>query len=155
VAVMDVALTTLTPVAAVPPNVTVAPLTNALPLIVTDVPPAVGPELGETALTVGAFAGATYVNPLVSVPLCASGLTTVTFAAPAAWAGVVAVIDVVLTTLTAVAAAPPMLTVAPLTNPLPLIVIEVPPAVGPEVGEIALTVGAGATYVNPLVRVPV
>lgn len=59
----------------------------------------------------------------------------------------VAVIDVGLTTVTLVAAVPPKLTVAPAEKPVPVIVTNVPPIAGPEVGEIELTVGAGAVLV--------
>ena len=48
VAVMAVLFTTTTFVAAVPPNVTVAPAAKFVPVIVTAVPPAVGPVLGDT-----------------------------------------------------------------------------------------------------------
>ena len=51
---MVVPLTTVTPVAAVPPKLTVAPDKKPVPVIVTAVPPAVVPETGEIALTVGA-----------------------------------------------------------------------------------------------------
>jgi hypothetical protein len=53
VAVMDVALTTTTLVAAVLPNVTVAPAAKFVPVIVTPVPPPVNPLFGLTLLTVG------------------------------------------------------------------------------------------------------
>ena len=53
VAVIDVLLTTTTFVAAVPPNVTVAPAAKFVPVIVTPVPPAVGPTLGDTLPAVG------------------------------------------------------------------------------------------------------
>ena len=43
-----VLLTTVTPVAAVPPMVTVAPAAKFVPVIVTAVPPAIGPEVGAT-----------------------------------------------------------------------------------------------------------
>ena len=60
-AVICVALTTLTPVAPVPPTVTVAgPVSKLVPVIVMAVPPAVGPDVGSMAVTVGA--GARYVN---------------------------------------------------------------------------------------------
>jgi len=72
-----------------------------------------------------------------------STLVTTTFVTPAACAGVVAVIEVPLTTFTAVAAVPPILTVAPVRNPVPVIVTGVPPAVVPDTGEIPDTVGAG------------
>jgi hypothetical protein len=54
VAVTWVPLTNTTLVAAVPPNVTLAPAAKFVPVIVTAVPPATGPLLGETLLTVGA-----------------------------------------------------------------------------------------------------
>jgi hypothetical protein len=53
VAVICVALTTTTFVAALLPKVTVAPVAKFVPAIVTGVPPAVGPLFGETLLTVG------------------------------------------------------------------------------------------------------
>src|SRR3989441_12057276 len=58
VALICVALTTLTPVAGVPPTVTVAPAAKFVPVIAIAVPPAVGPELGLTPLTVGGGVGA-------------------------------------------------------------------------------------------------
>jgi hypothetical protein len=84
------------------------------------------------------------VNPLERVPFWPSGLVTVTLTAPAAWAGVVAVIVVLLTTLTLVAALPPKLTVALAAKFVPVIVTAVPPVAGPEVGDTLLMVGAGA-----------
>jgi hypothetical protein len=53
VAVIVVLFTTATFVAAVLPNVTVAPAKKFVPVIVTAVPPAVGPSFGLTLLTVG------------------------------------------------------------------------------------------------------
>jgi hypothetical protein len=53
VAVIVVLFTTVTFVAAVPPNVTVAPAAKFVPVIVTAVPPAVVPLFGLTLLTVG------------------------------------------------------------------------------------------------------
>ena len=91
--------------------------------------------------------GDEYVYPLFSVPFCESVLVTTTLTVPAACAGVVAVIEVELTTVTLVAAVPPKLTVAPDAKPVPVILTDVPPLVLPEVGEIAVTVGAGALLV--------
>ncbi len=54
VAVIDVALLTVTPVAAVEPNDTVSPDAKPVPVMVTVVPPAAGPLVGLTADTVGA-----------------------------------------------------------------------------------------------------
>jgi hypothetical protein len=50
---MVVPFTTTTLVAAVPPNVTVAPAAKFVPVIVTAVPPAGGPLFGDTLVTVG------------------------------------------------------------------------------------------------------
>src|SRR3989442_14644373 len=74
---------------------------------------------------------------------------------PAACVGVVALICVLLMTLTPVAAAPPTVTVAVASKFVPLIVIAVPPVVGPEVGLTPVTVGGGgAAGVNASVGVP-
>jgi len=50
---MLVLLTTTTFVAAALPNITVAPAAKFVPVIVTAVPPAVGPLFGDTLVTVG------------------------------------------------------------------------------------------------------
>ena len=132
---MVVAFTTVTLVAATPPIATVAPFTKLVPVIVTGVPPAVGPEVGAIFVTVSG--GPRYAKPFVSVPVFPSGFVTTTSTSPAACAPVVAVIVVWLTTVTPVAATPPIVTVAPSTNSVPVIVTLVPPAAGPEVGAIA------------------
>jgi len=54
------------------------------------------------------------------------------------------VIDVALTKATDVAGTPPILTVAPLRNPVPVIVIAVAPAALAVAGETPVTVGRGA-----------
>ena len=56
--------------------------------------------------------------------------------------GDVTVIDVADTTVTAVPAVPPKLTVAPEMNPVPVMVTEVPPMVVPLVGDSDAMVGA-------------
>jgi len=136
---------TVTFVADVPPKVTVAPETKLVPEMVTEVPPATGPELGVTLDTVGAGpgGGVEYVKPFERVPLWPSVFVTTTLTAPAAWAGVTEVIVVLFVTETFVAATPPKETVAPDTKPVPVIVTDVPPFVVPLFGEIADTVGAG------------
>ena len=59
VAVIWVALSTVKPVALVAPNLTgVAPV-RLVPVMTTEVPPAVGPEVGLRAVIVGAGGGAT------------------------------------------------------------------------------------------------
>ena len=139
VAVIVVAFTTTTFVAAAVPNVTVAPVAKFVPVIVTEVPPAVVPPFGLTLLTVG---GATYVNPLARLPLPPPAFVTVTVTAPAVPAGVVAVIVVLFTTVTPVAAALPNITVAPVAKFVPVIVTAVPPATAPLFGDTLLTLGA-------------
>ena len=57
VAVIDVGETTLTTVPALAPNETVSPVANPVPVIVTEVPPAVEPLVGLTAETVGTGGG--------------------------------------------------------------------------------------------------
>jgi hypothetical protein len=54
VAVIDVPLVTLTPVAAVPSRLTVAPARKPVPVMVNPVPPLAGPEFGVIELTDGA-----------------------------------------------------------------------------------------------------
>ena len=53
-AVIVVLFVILTLVAAVPPRVTVGPVTKFVPVIVTDVPPVVLPMFGAIDVTVGA-----------------------------------------------------------------------------------------------------
>jgi len=74
------------------------------------------------------------VNPVVRLPLCPP-IVTVTVTAPALPAGVVAVIVVLFTTVTPVAAALPNVTVAPAAKSRPVIVTAVPPATGPLFGD--------------------
>src|SRR5262245_9191784 len=119
VALIDVALVTLTPVAATPPNATVAPAAKFDPAIVTLVPPAGGPDAGVTPVTAG---GAMYRKPPVIVAACVSGFATVMSTVPAPCAGVVAVMVSLLTTTTFVAVAPPTVTVAPVAKFAPEIV---------------------------------
>ncbi len=56
----------------------------------------------------------------------------------------IAVILVELTTVTLVAAVPPMVTAVAVVKPVPEIVMAVPPAKEPLVGEIPVTVGTAA-----------
>jgi hypothetical protein len=116
-----------------------------LPEIVTLVPPATGPDVGPIdAIDGGAATGVSNVKPLPIRPLWPSGFVTTTSAAPAPCAGVVAAIEVALWKATPVAATPPIDTLAPLANPVPVIVMATPPAVAPREGETAVTVGAAA-----------
>jgi hypothetical protein len=101
------------------------------------VPPTVDPEVGEIPVTVGAAAGAVYVNlSLALVALVPPGVVTVTSTVPATSAGEVQVISVALTTLTFMAVLMPKSTSVDPVKFEPVIVTPVPPTVGPEVGEI-------------------
>jgi hypothetical protein len=142
-------LTTVTVAAATLPNTTAAPPWKPVPVIATVVPPLVGPEVGETLLTVG---GTVKVKAVASVADCESGLVTMIPTVPALSAGVTALICVELLTVTEVATTLPNATVAPAWKPMPVIVTDVPPVTGPELGETLLTVG-GAANVKAAARV--
>ena len=72
VAVIIVALTTVTPVAAAPPNITAVAPVKLVPVMVTAVPPASGPLVGEMPVTVG---GGTIVTVMVRVAVAVPSLT--------------------------------------------------------------------------------
>jgi hypothetical protein len=122
-----------------PPIVTVvAPVTKLVPVMVMDVPPAVGPLAGETEATVGA---ATYVNNEFA-ELVPPTVVTRMLTVPATCAGVVQVAEVAEATLTDVQAVPPTdIPVAPVRL-VPVMVMVVAPVVGPLAGETEVTVGA-------------
>jgi hypothetical protein len=152
VAVIVVAFTKVTPVAGLPPTLTVGPAAKLVPVIVIESPPSTDPLLGLTPLTVGAGGGgALYVN-VTGVALVCPDAVTVMLAGPAAWAGMFAFRVVALTNVIEPAATgtPSTLTMAPAAKFVPLITTAVPPTVEPLFGVTALTVGAGggATYVK-------
>ena len=105
--------------------------------MVTDVPPAMGPLDGLIAETVGPDE---YVYS-VFAELEPPEVVTTTLAAPAEPAGATAVMVVALTTTTLVAAVPPMVTPVAPVRLAPVMVTDVPPAMGPLDGLIAETVG--------------
>ena len=137
VAVIEVALLTVNEVPGVVPKVTAVAPVNPVPVMVTEVPPAVVPDVGETLVNDGAEA--VYVYVPVAVP---PGVVITMLAAPAVPAGVVAVIDVLLTTVNEVAAVPPKVTEVATGKSSPGDGPEVPPAVVPDVGKMLLNVGA-------------
>ncbi|OEZ89316.1 hypothetical protein JAB6_01300 [Janthinobacterium sp. HH104] len=97
VAVICEALLTVKPVAAVAPKVTPVVLAKPVPVMMTVVPPVVGPAVGEMLLTTGA---ATYVNwSAALVALVPPVVVTRTSTVPALPAGAVAVICVALLTV--------------------------------------------------------
>jgi hypothetical protein len=139
VAVTWVSETTVKPVAAVDPKLTPVAPVNPVPVIVTSVPPAAGPEVGLIPVTVGP--DATYVKRSPAwVGLVPAGVVTVTSTMPDP-AGETAVTSVSETTLKLVATVDPKLTPVAPVKPEPVMVTDVPPAVGPDVGEMPETDG--------------
>ena len=116
-AVMEVALTTLNEVAAVPPKLTAVAPVKLVPVIFT-VSPLVA-DVGVNELMTGARIN---VNPeSVAVP---PGVVTLTF--PLVPLATTAVMEVALTTLNEVAAVPPKLTAVAPVKLVPVIVTVAP-----------------------------
>src|SRR6478735_564937 len=127
---MVVALLTVNVVAAVAPKSTAVAPVKPVPVIVTLVPPAVGPEFGLTLVTVGAATNVNWSFALVALvpPTVVAVMSTV----PAACAGAVAVIVVALFTVKLVAAVAPKDTADAPLRFVPVMVTLVPPTSGPE-----------------------
>ena len=142
VAVIDVALLTVKLVAAVMPKVMPLALLKLVPVMVTLVPPAIGPAVGETPVTAGAAVKVKWsaLEGAVAPP----GVVTTTSTVPADAPGLVADIDVALLTVKLLAAVLPKVTALAEVRLVPVMVTLVPPLSGPEVGETAVTVGAEA-----------
>jgi hypothetical protein len=124
----------LTELTTVVPNCTVIePSTNELPVIATVVPPAAGPELGLTAVTVGPSTKVNWsAEDVADVPPM---VVAVRSTAPAACAGEFTVHVVTVPHATEVPAfAPKAMVVAPGAKPTPVTVTCVPPPVVPLVG---------------------
>ena len=151
-AVTEVLDTTTMFVAAMPPTVTLIAPVKLVPVMVIEVPPNVVPDVGETLVMVGT--GTMYVNALVLVA-GPPAVVTVTSFTPAVPAGVIAVMLVALTTTTLVAETPPTFTLVAPVKLVPVMVIEVPPSVVPDVGETLVMVGSGVMYVNALESIAV
>ena len=101
-AVIVVALTTVNPVAALAPNFTAVAPVKLVPVIVTELPPAAGPWVGFSAVTVGAVDDRVIGDslPVPAVGLVPAGVVTVmSTVVPAVPAGAVAVIVVALSTV--------------------------------------------------------
>jgi hypothetical protein len=126
--------------AAACPNLKVVPdpRSNPVPVIVTFVPPARGPWLGLTPVTVGA----PYWNwSCLEGALVPFAVVTVTITIPVVPAGDVATIEFTEFTVKPVASFDPNLTAMAPVKLVPVIVTAVPPAAGPFLGESFLTVG--------------
>ena len=140
-----VSLITLKLVHALPPMVTSVAaqysLPKSLPVMVISFPPKVLPELGETAVTVGSRAQKNNVSGIL-LTLVTPSLVTWTLAEPTPRAGVMQVMLVSLTTLKLVQGKfPPNVTAVAPVNLVPVMVIEVPPVMGPAFGDTEVTMG--------------
>ncbi len=139
VAVIWVSEPTVKEVAGLGPKRTALAPVKPVPVMVTDVPPAAGPEVGLMAVTDGP---PVYVNRSPGlVALVPPGPVTVTCTTPVP-AGEVAVICVSETTAKLEAAVEPNLTPVAPVKPVPVTVTVVPPVADPEVGLMAVTEGA-------------
>src|SRR5205823_4114885 len=111
----------------------------------TEVPPPVGPAVGLAAVTVGAATRVKWSDE--DVALVPPAVVTVTSTVPADPEGAVALIEVDELTVKLLAAAVPKVTAVAFVKFVPVMLTVVPPAVGPDVGLMPLTVGAAAkTY---------
>ena len=157
--VIDVGELTTTEVPLSVPNLTVAPVTKPVPVIVTLVPPTVLPDVVPRLLTVGTVAVYAKSSAVPTVELEPPVVVTWMFAVPTVTvAGVVMVIDVAELTVTLAPGTElaPTVTVAVDRKPVPVMVTLVPPVVAPVLGLSSDTVGAGAAYVTePFVVDPV
>ena len=123
----------------VPPNVTVVAPPRFDPLMVTMVPPAVGPAAGDTPAMPGGAKKVYWSAALVA--LVPPTVVTLTSTVPAP-AGETALIDVALFTVNEVAGVAPNVTAIAPFRFVPVIATAVPPALGPPVGDTLVTVGA-------------
>lgn len=133
----------LTDVAAALPNLnTVAPAPGAkpLPVTVTAVPPAFGPELGLRLVIVGLSYLKWSCLVIALVPL---GVLTVMSVVAEVPAGETAVIELAEFTVKLLAGIAPKLTAPAPVKLVPVIVTLVPPAAGPLVGLTLSTEGGG------------
>ena len=131
VAVMEVSEFTAKGKAPASPKATNVTPMKALPVMVTDVPPAVGPATGLMPVTAGL---SPYVNWSAGLGrLVPAGPVTLTSTTPVAPAGDVAVMEVSELTVK-VAAALPKFTAAAPVKLAPVMVTGVAPVVGPPSG---------------------
>jgi hypothetical protein len=130
-AVIDVDEFTTNDAAAVLPKLTPVAPVKLVPVMVTLVPPAVVPDVGLTAVTVGAEALLTVkwsADTAGEVPL---GVATMMSTVAAASGGDTAVINVLELTVNEDAGTPPKVTPVAPVKLVPVMVVLVPPAVVP------------------------
>jgi hypothetical protein len=112
---------------------------NPVPVIVTELPPPTGPELGDTPLIVGRYR---YLSAVTICDVPPATVTQTLICPLAAAAGTVTVICVGEFTVNVDAFTVPNRTAVAPVNPVPVIVTELPPPTGPELGDTPLIVGA-------------
>jgi len=134
VAVIVVLFTTTTFVAAAAPNVTAAPPTKFVPVIVTAVPPAVDPLLGLTLLTVG-----TGPDTAENVTIC------ITHGPDAVNVAVALLLPVVVTIMSS-ARSPSGEVMMRAVNPLPTVAFPVDTVFAPKINSFALVVVAAPLF---------
>jgi hypothetical protein len=147
-AVIDVLELTANDEAAWPPNITPLTFVKFVPMITTCVPPAVVPSVVPRPVTAGGLTGAVYTNwSLEEVAELPPLVATITSTVPAVWAGATAVMELGELIVTELAFVPPNVTPMTLLNPVPVIVMLVPPEPDAVPGETPLTVGPDELYV--------
>jgi hypothetical protein len=134
VAVIDVPLTTTTFVAAVAPNVTVAPAAKFVPVIVTAVPPATAPLFGLTLLTVG------------TGPVAAENVTICMTHGPASVNVAVALLLPTVVTSLSSALSPFGVVMIRDVNPVPAAFVSVATVAAPKINSFALVVVAAPLF---------
>ena len=140
--VTEVALTLVIEVPAVAPNVTDVVPSKLVPVIVTVVPPAVGPEANPAADNTDEIVGVpTNVKAEVDATAPPEPVR-VTVTVPAELAGVTTVTEVALTFEIEVPALLPNETAEVPSKFVPVIVTDVPPLVEPDDGATVVIVGA-------------
>jgi hypothetical protein len=138
VAVMVVAFTTVTLVAALLPNVTPAPATKFVPVIVTAVPPAVDPLFGATLATVG-----TGPDTAANVTICITqGPEPVNVA--------VALLLPAVVTILSSARSPSGVVMMRAVNPVPAVLFPVATVFAPKINSLALVVVAAPLLAEAL-----
>jgi hypothetical protein len=142
-ATISVALWTMKDVADVVPKVTALAPVNPVPVIVTAVPPSVGPDPGLTLVTVGA--GRYVYSSFALIADDTPKATTRTSTVPVP-AGTCTRSELELPEMP-VAFTPPKVTAETPMKLEPVIVITLPPADGPDAGDTLETTGGGQ-YTN-------
>jgi hypothetical protein len=153
IALHEVLEAQLTDAAARVPNLKLvpAPVANPLPVTVTVVPPALGPESGLTPVTVGAANLKWSAEEIALVPL---GVVTLTSTVPLVAGGETAVIELAELTVKPAAALAPNDTAVASVKLVPAIVTLVAPLAGPDLGARLLTVGVGGAPTTTVLAVP-